>query len=235
MKGWTVHKELCRCNDAGESKVSHKEPNGSSKCYEAWRCVEEVSLARPTLLLTCDALTSFVKYLLPDIVSAMYSGLELLTAQPIHTTHRLLIKGTFNKTDTDPSTTFIIDEVRVIPWEIQGSQYTYAGMLSAEKRKKPVDPTVLLFAVVEVKDRTSRQSVFQPHYCENIRDKGKAEREIQYGAYVGGTTDWKDTLIRKAKISNVRNKKGMEPEMTEREFSRWSEGVSGFILSMNLR
>ncbi|KAL8292014.1 hypothetical protein RQP46_001480 [Phenoliferia psychrophenolica] len=155
----------------------------------------------------------------------MYSGLGLLTTSPINTTHVVSIVGVFDKSDPDPSTAFAIQEVGIASFEEAfGDQHTYKSLLGAEKRKVPMDLAKYSFAVTEVWDRTSRRAIVFPRYCENIVNLSKDEREIKHGAYEGGPSDWKATLRLKAKISNVKIKAGMVPEMTEREFSRWKEG-----------
>ncbi|KAL8291980.1 hypothetical protein RQP46_001446 [Phenoliferia psychrophenolica] len=207
------------------AKSSHKEL--CKRGYVEVGKLEESALANPTILVGHNALSTFARHLRNDFTAANYSGLGLLTATPLHTTHYIKVYVSRNGSEQDPSLAYKIERVTVRTFESDFRDDFYEDQRRAwlANKKNAADLLETSFALTTVYDLGSGLEFICPHFCSSVLDMSKEEREIKYGAYEYAGDGWKSRLKRKAMLSNVKIKEGMEPKMTEREFSRWEEGL----------
>ncbi|ORY84704.1 hypothetical protein BCR35DRAFT_330974 [Leucosporidium creatinivorum] len=207
--------------------------------------LEEIALSDRPKVRTFHSLRTFLKHIDPDLLSFLHAGFQLLTPNPLHTTHTAVLKVARTGSD-DPSLAFSIlsAEVvphqqldKIIPRDLRINGQRFSETVTQEGLRKHWGLGLLpqhLIGMAVVIDAGSQFAVGVPLSFSDVkmlRETSSERRRLSRCGARAVDLRWAERLKERARVSDTVYQEGVVPKMTKREHARWCEGVSLALLA----
>lgn len=206
---------------------------------------EAAAISHPHVVPHQTDRTTWLYKIKPDITSALYSAFKMGGARPLNTTHFVELSLPRKPDIADLSIAWEIRNVQLKPISALRKETAYENVakvtgrhmadevdqLIASSLRSPPPRMEHLGLVMLREDQGEGHHHLVPQYMLDLdvvaSRKKQLSREMLRGLFGswGDDDDWAARLIKRSKLSHSVKKAEMTPEMSLREYDRWTDGV----------